>query len=849
MKLAKNYDPNLYEPNIYAMWEKSGAFSPSGTGTPFSIVMPPPNANGNLHVGHALTVTLEDILARYYRMRGYDVAYIPGADHAGFETWVVYDRILTEKGINRFDFSREQLYSQVWDFVDQQRGNMELQLRALGVSASWKDLVFTLDPKVIDTVYATFKKMLDDGLVYRGERIVNYSTKYRTSYSDIEVEHKKEKGKLWKIAYPTYDKINEIVIATTRPETLFGDTAVAVHPDDARYKDLIGTRVFLPLTDKVIEVIADEAVDPTFGTGAVKITPAHDPNDFEMGKRHNLERLQVIDFDGTMINVPEQLKGLNVEDARRITLAMLQSEELLRGETEIEHTVGYDYKSGLPIQPLIKDQWFIKIQPLAQRAKQALIDGEISFSPESRKRVLIQYLDNLHDWNVSRQIPWGIPIPAFQNIANPDDWIFDTRVNETTITVNGVTYRREEDTFDTWFSSGQWPFITTDALSGGPLSRFYPTDVMETGVDLLDRWVARMIMLGLYTTGKVPFKHVYLHGMVLDEKGQKMSKSKGNVVNPMEAIAEFGSDALRLGIVANRSAGQNQAFSTNRVISGRNFCNKLWNISRFIKDKLGEGYRYNKPEPRTIADHWIISELMTSIKDIEQKIETYRFAEASETVYHAIWDDVADWYVEASKQQDNPAMLAWVLETSLKIAHPFAPFVTETIWQTLPWHSDLLISSSWPEVAEFSDIAAAEFEQLKKLVTEIRFVTNELPGNERYGLLYKTDSLIADNAALIQKLAKIKEVRAVEETRGMRLAASGRDAWLDISEKTLYEHQTNLEVRLADAKKQIENLEARLDNKAYVEKAPANLVEETQEQLKQKKTLVERLVHELEILK
>ena len=484
MKLAKSYDPNHYEPNIYAIWEKSGAFEPTGEGEPFCVVMPPPNANGNLHIGHALGSAVQDIMTRYYRMRGRDSIYIPGADHAGFETWVVYDRILTEKGINRFDFSREQLYSQVWDFVDKQRGNMELQLRALGVSASWNDLVFALDKKVINTVYQTFKKLLNDGLIYRGERIVNYSTKYQTSYADIEVNHKKEKGTLWKIAYPTYDKIGEIIIATTRPETLFGDMAVAVHPNDPRYKSLIGTNVLLPLTDRVIPIIADDTVDPDFGTGAVKITPAHDLNDFEMGQRHNLERIQVINFDGTMMNVPQQFMGLDVEKARKRTLAALQADELLRGETVIEHTVGYDYKSGLPIQPLIKDQWFIKIQPLAQRAKQAILDGEITFTPESSKRDLIRYYDQLRDWNISRQIPWGIPIPAFQNVNNPDDWIFDERVDQEVITVNGVVYKREEDTFDTWFSSAQWPFVTTDYLDSGKLSRFYPNTVMETAGDI-----------------------------------------------------------------------------------------------------------------------------------------------------------------------------------------------------------------------------------------------------------------------------------------------------------------------------------------------------------------------------
>ena len=849
MELAKTYDPNTYEPNIYAIWEKSGAFDPTGLGEPYSVVMPPPNANGNLHIGHALTVGLEDILARFYRMKGRDVAYIPGADHAGFETWVVYEKELDKLGKNRFEFSREQLYSQVWDFVDKQRGNMELQLRALGVSASWKDLVFTLDKKVIDTVYGTFKKLWDDKLIYRGERIVNYSTKYQTSYSDIEVIHKTEKGTLWQIAYPTFDRIGEIVIATTRPETLFGDTAVAVHPDDERYKDLIGTRVLLPLTDREIPIIADEHVDPNFGTGAVKVTPAHDPNDFEIGERHDLERIQVIDFDGRMINVPQQFVGLEIDEARKRTLAALQAEELIRGEKTIEHSVGYDYKSGLPIQPLIKDQWFIRIKPLAEMAKKALENDEISFTPSSRKRVLIQYLDNLRDWNISRQIPWGIPIPAFQNVNDPDDWVFDDRVDEKTIEVEGKTYRREEDTFDTWFSSGQWPFITTDFLTDGKLSRFYPNSVMETGVDLLDRWVARTIMLGIYVTKQVPFRHVYLHGMVLDEKGQKMSKSKGNVINPMETIAEYGSDALRVGVIINRSGGQNQAFSMSNVVAGRNFCNKLWNIARFTNDKLGAGYRRGAPDPVSLADHWIIHELTEAATEIENRISDHRFAEASETMYHAIWDDVADWYIESSKYQLNKSVLAWVLETSLKLAHPFAPFVTETIWQTLPWHSSLLMTSKWPEMTEYSDISAAGFTRLQKLVVEARFVMAELPGNDKYTLLYQNDSLIADNAQLIQKLAKLQDIKLVDQARGLRLAASGREAWLDVSEDVMYEHQTNLELRLSEAHGDVKALEARLANENYVNKAPAKLVEETRTQLDSKKALAERLVHQLDVLR
>ena len=851
MNLPKTYEPNNYEPTIYAMWETSGAFKPSGQGEPYAVVMPPPNANGNLHVGHALMAELEDILARFYRMKGRDVAYIPGADHAGFETWVVYEKELAKTGKSRFDFSREQLYSQVWNFVDQKRGDMELQLRALGVSASWEDLVFTLDAKVINTAYKTFKQLWDEGLIYRGERIVNYCTTHHTSFADIEVEHKNEKGKLYKIAYPTLDKIAEITIATTRPETLFGDTAIAVHPDDERYKHLIGSRVLLPLTDREIPIIADEYVDPKFGTGAVKITPAHDPNDFEVGKRHDLERIQVIDFDNTMINVPPQFTGLTSEEARKRTLAALQAEELLRGDTDIEHAVGHCYKCGSVIQPLVKDQWFIKMEPLAQAATAAIEAGEVRFFPEARGKQLLQYLANIRDWNLSRQIPWGIPIPAFQNEADPDDWIFDERVDEEHIIVDGKRYRREEDTFDTWFTSGQWPFITTDFLDGGDLGRFYPNAVLETGHDILYPWVSRMIMLGIKMTGQVPFKDVYLHGLVLDEHGQKMSKSKGNVLNPIEVLSEYGSDALRLGLVAARSAGQNQAFSTTKVVAGRNFCNKLWNIARFIEDKLGDNYQLSDPIPKSLADHWIIRELTNAATQIDELLANYRFAEASEVVYHTLWSSLADWYIEASKQQDNHDMLSWALDTSLKIAHPFAPFVTETIWQTLPWYKkgSMLISTTWPGATEFSDIAAAEFERIQLLVNEIRFVSSELPGNKKYTVNYNNDSLVADNAALIAKLARLESVEHTDQPRGLRLANSGREAWLVIDEQTLYEHQSNLEVRLAEAKSRLTNLAARLSNDRYVLQAPAELVDASRKEADETKQLIERLETELTIIK
>ena len=848
MQLAKQYIPNDYEPNIYALWETSGALEPTGVGKPYSIIMPPPNANGNLHIGHALDMNLKDILIRYHRMKGDDAVFIPGADHAGFETWVVYERELTKQGKSRFDFLRDQLYSQVWNFVQEKRGNMELQLRALGVSASWKHLTFTLDDKVINTVYDTFKKMWDDNLVYRGERIVNYCTEHQTSFADIEVEHKNEKGKLWKIAYPTLDKIGEIIVATTRPETMLGDVAVAVHPDDERYKKLIGTRILLPIVDKEIPIIADEYVDMSYGTGAVKITPAHDPNDFEIAKRHDLPIESIISPEGKMINVPAQFLGLTPVEARARVLEALEALELRRGETEIEHAVGHCYKCGSVIEPMIKEQWFIKTQSLAQPAIDALKKEEITFYPASKRKELIAYLEQLKDWNISRQIPWGIPIPAFVNENDPKDWIFDTRTNEQSIVVNGTTYIREEDTFDTWFSSGQWPYIVTDYLTGGDLANYFPTDMMETGMDIMRAWVSRMIMLSLYRTGKLPFKEVYLHGMVNDEHNQKMSKSKGNVINPMELVTEFGSDATRMGVISGRAPAQSQAFNKGSVIAARNFCNKLWNIARFVEAQIGDNHQIVDLEPQTPADHWIIRQLNDAANNIAVRIEQYRFSEASETVYHTIWDDVADWYIESSKTAINRPLLSWVLATSLKIAHPFAPFVTETIWQTLNYTDGILMREAWPTPEKFDPIAAEQFEQLKLLVAEGRWVIAELPGNKKYRLLYGNDSLIADNQDTIKHLMRLEAIEHTDQPRGLRLAAANREAWLDIDSETLYQHQENLEMRLAEARQKLAGLKKRLENPTYVEKAPAHLVEETREQLAEQEKIITRLVSELEVI-
>lgn len=848
MSLAKTYTPNEYEPSIYALWEESGVFKPKGQGQPYAIVMPPPNANGNLHVGHALGSAIQDILVRYHRMQGYDAVYIPGADHAGFETWVVYERELEKHGQTRFDFNREELYAQVWDFVAKRRGDMELQLRAIGVGADWDDLVFTLDDKVIKTVYDTFEKMWQDGYIYRGERIVNYCTQHQTSFSDYEVVHKNEKGKLWEIAYPLIDKVGEIVIATTRPETMFGDVAVAVNPNDERYKDLVGCKALLPIVKREIPIIADDYVDPAYGTGMVKITPAHDPNDFEVGKRHNLELVQVIDFDGKMINVPGQFVGMTALEARKRVLAALEIDELLRGEKDIEHQVGHCYKCGSVIEPLAKEQWFVKMHQLADNAIAAIERKEVTFTPENKGDVVIKYLKDIKDWNISRQIPWGIPIPMFQSKTNLDDWRYSTEVDKKEIVVDGTTYRREEDTLDTWFSSGQWPYITTDYLDAGKLAKYYPNTVMETAGDILFAWVARMIMLGLYRTGQVPFKHVYLHGLVLDEKGIKMSKSKGNVINPMETVAKYGSDALRMGIIASRSAAQPQAFNTGKVVAARNFCNKLWNIARYTENLVGDRTPAASPQLQSLADHWIARQLDEAAQSLDRQIATYHFAEAGETIYHTVWDDVADWYIEASKVEQNIDMNAYVLDTILRLTHPFAPFLTETIWQALPWHDTILASETMPDRLEYDDIAAAAFGRLKDLVSEARYVVSELPGNKRYGLLYMDDSLVADNIELVKKLARVTSVEHVDRARGLRLAASGRDVWLDIDDETLYEHQANLEKRLAEERQHIRTLETRLANDNYVAKAPPALVEESRKTLREKQELITRLQNELQVV-
>lgn len=896
MKFSPSYNPADFETDIYAAWEASSKFLPakmdrSGkTGREskrYSIVMPPPNANGNLHIGHGLTVAIEDSLTRYYRLRGRRTWYIPGADHAGFETWVVYERELEKQGKTRFMFSRDELYARVWDFVQEKRGVMELQLRALGASCSWKDLTFTLDENVIRQTYRTFEKMWKEGLIYRGEKLVNYCTKHQTAFADIEVEYKEEEGKLYEIKYPLVEDDGYVVISTTRPETLFGDVAVAVNPADERYKETVGKSVSLPLSKREIPVITDQHADMEYGTGAVKITPAHDVNDFEVGERHKLPRISVIGLDGKMLPIcGPDYEGLSVLECRKKVLRDLEAAGLLIGEKKIRHAVAHCYKCGTVIEPMLKKQWFVDTSKLAKLAISHLDNNEIKFYPENKQRVLINYLESLKDWNISRQIPWGIAIPMFRKLDPNDlgdEWIFDTRTNLSEIEIGGVKYVRDEDTFDTWFSSSHWPIVCTN-WEEGVGSEFYPLNVMETGADILFAWVARMIMVGIYVTGEVPFKEVYLHGLVLDAHGKKMSKSKGNVINPMEMIMKYGSDAFRLGILRGRSAGLNQAFSENSVISGRNLCNKLWNISRFVQGIVDDeekekgfsetdisvvldedaGSAVHQTESDSInpevyqyttnnmGEDWICREINQARGVLEQCMAEYRFSEAVETIYELIWDKYADWFLESQKLFKNISLLKVSLESILIMLHPFAPFVTEAIWQNLSWTDGMIIDQMWPSLMNFDLISGENFERLIEVVSNIRGMETALAKfnrGKKFTLLVGEDILVNDNLLLVKFLSRVPAISSTNGVpRGLRLAIANHELYLDVPERVIVDYKDELENKILAIGRELDNLNARMMNPRYVEKAPAGLVRETRNSIAEKEELIEKMKSQLNII-
>jgi len=845
MKLHTTYEPEKYESKIYKLWEKHDAFAPKHRGSQesYSIVVPPPNANGDLHIGHGLTLALEDIAVRYHRMKGKASLLLPGADHAGFETWVVYEKYLASIGKSRFDYSREELYAQIWDFVDKNKTNYLSQFRALGASADWSRYTYTLDTNIVQQAYKTFEKMWQDGLIYRAEKLVNFCTYHGTGFADIEVTHKESAGYLWHIKYPFSDGSGFITVATTRPETLLGDTAVAVHPDDSRYKMAVGKSVRVPVIERDVPIIADEYVEQSFGTGSVKITPAHDQNDFEMAERHNLPRISVIGHDGTMIEPsPHAYIGLDVRVAREKIVQELADLGLLVKREEINHSVGHCYKCGTVIEPLLREQWFIRVESLAKPAIKALEQDAIIFYPEVKKKQLITYLENLKDWNISRQIAWGIPIPAFQCSEDASKWVFDTRVEKETITIDGVTYHRDHDVFDTWFSSSSWPYATLHYPDGNDFKDFYPLSVMETGADILYPWVSRMLMLGLYTTDKVPFTSVYLHGLIQDENGLKMSKSKGNVVNPIEKVHEFGSDAFRMGILSGETAGSNRPYSESKIIGARNFCNKLWNIARFVQANVPKNTSQN-PEVSSVADHWLLSKLQHTIEAVENNIEAYRFNEAYNAVYQFVRDDFADWYIEASKGSANPSMLRFTLESILKISHPFAPFLTEAIWQQLEWSNNLLIISPWPVVPKPQKAHIDDFEEIKHVIIESRQLI--LAMGLKKPQLEHTSDLIDTHKGAIARMARLGDVVKVQQGRGLRLLTTKSPVWMNVKEESIRSYKDTIVAQLNDHKNLQQKLTQRLDNPGYIKSAPEHVVLQTQDQLKASRAAAKQLEKEL----
>ena len=706
-ELPKNYNPSDYESAIFDLWQKNSAFEPNSgvknkNKKPFSIIMPPPNANGSLHAGHLMYV-VEDIATRFARMQGRPTLWLPGTDHAGIETQFVYEQLLAKKNLTRHDLGQDKFYKEVDAFVRGQQHNIVSSFQSMGFSADWDKLKFTLDDDITETVFDTFKRLHDDGLIYRGNRIVNWDPVTQSAYADIEVTHIEREDELYYLDYGT------LVIATTRPETIFADVAIAVNPADDRYKDLVGGLATIPLVDRDIPVIADDHVEFDFGTGALKVTPGHDRNDYEIGLRHDLPQITVIDFAGNMINVPEDYAGLSVEEARKKVVTALEAAGRLIKREPLVHSVAIQDRSKAVIEPLITEQWFMRVTELNKPVIEAIERDEVKFYPKRFKKIALEWLKNEHDWCISRQIWWGIRIPVFYKTSTDStkkDYIVAVDEKEAIEYYGAGNYRAETDTFDTWFSSGQWPYATL--LATDDFDQFYPTSTMATARDILHKWVTRMIMFGIYKTGKVPFENVYLWGMVTDEKGQKLSKSKGNYEDPMKITAEYGTDALRLALSIGITPGNDGKISQEKIKGYRNFCNKTWNVSRYILANTSDMKTLKTPELLSSADHWMALALNEAIVSVTKDIENYRYSEAGQATYSLLWDKLADQYIEYSKQSTNPEMLAYCLDIVLRLLHPFAPFVTEAIWQQLPWKESILITEEWPNVILKPDVAASK---------------------------------------------------------------------------------------------------------------------------------------------
>ncbi|BCB79410.1 valine--tRNA ligase [Phytohabitans flavus] len=854
--LAAQYQPGEVEQRRYEAWVRAGYFKTDATSDkpPFTIVIPPPNVTGSLHMGHALDHTIQDWLTRRRRMQGYEALWLPGMDHAGIATQNVVERQLAREGLSRHDLGREKFVERVWQWKGESGGTILGQMRRLGDSVDWDRERFTMDEGLSRAVLTIFKRLYNDGLIYRAERIINWCPRCLTALSDIEVEHSDDEGELVSIRYS-----DEIVVATTRAETMLGDTAVAVHPDDERYKHLVGTEVELPLTGRRIPVVADEHVDPAFGTGAVKVTPAHDPNDFEIGQRHDLPSLTIMDERG-VITAHGPFQGLDRFEARPAIVAALRAQGLIVAEKRpYVHAVGHCSRCKTTVEPRLSLQWFVKTEPLAKAAGDAVRDGRVRIEPGDLAKRYFAWVDNMHDWCISRQLWWGHRIPVWYGpdgemlCVGPDDKV-----------PTGEGWRQDEDVLDTWFSSALWPFSTLGWPEQTPdLAKFYPTSVLVTGYDILFFWVARMMMFGLYAMdGKQPFDVIALHGMVRDEHGKKMSKSFGNVVDPLDWIERYGADATRFTLARGANPGADVPVSEDWTQGSRNFCNKVWNATRFA---LLNGAHLDGDLPSDLSpvDRWILSRLQHVIGEVDELAESYELAKVCDTLYHFAWDDVFDWYVELAKPvlagggpaaERTKRVLGHVLDQLLRLLHPVIPFVTDELWTALTG-GETVVTAAWPVAvpALVDDAAEAELATLQRVVTEIRRFRSDQGLKPAQRVVARLDGLaaagIGGHEPLIRSLARLDEA-GEDFTATAQLAVTGEvSVTLDTRGAIdVAAERARLEKDRAAALKEAEQTRAKLDNPAFVGKAPEPVVQKIKERLAAAEADLARIATALEAL-
>lgn len=872
-ELPKTYDPKQVEDRIYKDWCDKGYFHAEADKSkkPFTIVIPPPNVTGQLHMGHALDETIQDILIRYKRMQGYSALWVPGTDHAGIATQAKVEAEIREKeGLTRYDLGREKFLERVWEWKNMYGNRIVNQLKKIGSSCDWDRERFTMDEGLSKAVREVFVNLYNKGLIYQGSRIINWCPHCITALSDVEVEHEEQAGHFWHIKYPIKDSDGFVIIATTRPETLFGDTAVAVNPEDERYTGLIGKTLLLPLTDREIPVVADEYVDKEFGTGCVKITPAHDPNDFEVGQRHNLEQIKVMNDDATMNSYAGKYEGMDRYECRKAMIKDLDEMGLLVKIEEHSHNVGQCQRCGTTVEPIVSKQWFVKMKPLAQPAIEAVKNNETEFVPEHFEKIYFHWLENIRDWCISRQLWWGHRIPAF----------YCQECGETTVSKKdihkcpkcGGNVEQESDTLDTWFSSALWPFSTL----GWPdktedFEYFYPTSVLVTGYDIIPFWVMRMMFSGLEHTGKAPFKHVFIHGLVRDSQGRKMSKSLGNGIDPLEIVDKYGADALRFTLATGNAPGNDMRFYTERVEASRNFANKIWNASRFVMMNLTID-KFETPDiaKLRVEDKWILNEYNELVREVTENLDKYELGVAVSKLYDFIWDKFCDWYIELVKPrfaQENESnltaqnTLVYVLSNTLKLLHPFMPFITEEIWQALPHEGESIMISAFPEYhSEFkNETARDEMQLIMDSIKGIRNVRNEMnvPPSKKAKLYIVTDKkdVFEAGAQFYIKLASASEVIVRSDKSGVpenavSVASPGGELLLPLDELIDKEKETErLEKEKIRLEGEIKRALGKLSNKGFVDKAPAAVVEEERKKSEQYKAMLDTVIESLEKLK